>query len=575
MALARGTHLGPYEVVSPLGAGGMGEVYRARNARLGPDVAIKVLPPDVAQDADRRTRFEREARAVAALSHPNILALFDIGTEGDQLFVVTELLEGESLAERLTHGALPVRKAVEIAVAIARGLSAAHGKGIAHRDLKPANVFLLSDGQVKILDFGLARDVTASSGATQTQSALTDPGTVLGTAGYMAPEQIRGQPVDGRADLFALGVVLYEMLSGTRAFARETTVETLNAILKEDPPELAATRTDLPPALDRIVRHCLDKNPTERFQSAHDVAFALDTLTNLRDSGEARLVPSGPHEPEPVSGAALDRAPRRTWPFAAALVGVAVAAAAAAWISSLNSGLWRVPVEGGTSEQLTKPDGEANGYAHAYPQPLPTGDVFFSFWGKTFYTAVFSSATRTWREATPAGPLTSVHGIYIESGYVINGDYTGGVRAVPWQPASTAPRSPEAEVLDNVYWVNGPDRSWINVSANGTAVYVPGSPQKRHLAWVDRQGQISQLPGEAGPVTKAALSRDCRRVHYDVQQSHWVMDLVTGARSRVGSDGMGGWLPGDERIVISSNKTGDWELYTIGADGRARADTAP
>jgi eukaryotic-like serine/threonine-protein kinase len=184
MSLSTGMRLGPYEVVAPLGAGGMGEVYRARDTRLGRDVAIKVLPADVATDADRRSRFEREARAVAALSHPNILALHDSGSEGDTLYVVTELLTGETLADRLRNGALPVRKAVEIAIAIARGLGAAHEKGIAHRDLKPANVFLLADGQVKILDFGLAREAgSATPGDTTTQSALTDPGTVLGTVG--------------------------------------------------------------------------------------------------------------------------------------------------------------------------------------------------------------------------------------------------------------------------------------------------------------------------------------------------------------------------------------------------------
>lgn len=280
MSVEPGTRLGPYEIVAALGAGGMGEVYRARDPRLGREVAVKVLPPEVARDADRRARFEREARAVAALSHPNILALHELGTEGEQLYVVTELLEGETLADRLRQGALPPRKAVEIAIAIARGLAAAHGKGIAHRDLKPANVFLLADGQVKILDFGLARPAAPeASGATLTQAPLTDPGTVLGTVGYMAPEQVRGQAVDGRADLFALGVVLYEMLSGARAFARDTTADTLTAVLKEEPPDLAATRADLTPALDRIVRHCLEKNPAERFQSARDVIFALEALS--------------------------------------------------------------------------------------------------------------------------------------------------------------------------------------------------------------------------------------------------------------------------------------------------------
>ncbi len=335
MSVSAGTRLGPYEVLAPLGAGGMGEVYRARDTRLGRDVALKVLPADVAHDADRRARFEREARAVAALSHPNILALFDIGLDADTLFVVTELLEGETLADRLRQGALPVRTAVEIAVAIARGLGAAHEKGIAHRDLKPANVFLLADGQVKVLDFGLAKlqdpktsrpqdlkppgpqDLSASP--TVASPEPTARGVILGTAGYMAPEQIRGQPVDGRADLFALGVVLYEMLTGTRAFARETTAETLTAILKEDPPELTTIRADLPPALERIVRHALEKSPAQRFQSAQDVVFALETLTGSGATSGARA--GGAAD----SRGSIWRSARLVW--AAALLAVVAAGA--------------------------------------------------------------------------------------------------------------------------------------------------------------------------------------------------------------------------------------------------------
>jgi serine/threonine protein kinase len=232
----------------------MGDVYRARDTRLDREVAIKVLPPAFGADADRLARFEREAKAIAALSHPNILAIFDTGTTADAgqttSYVVTELLEGETLRERLTHGALPVRRAIDCAVQIARGLGAAHDKGLVHRDLKPENVFLLPDGQVKILDFGLARAITSAtggSGATETVAALTDPGTVMGTVGYMAPEQVRGQVLDARADLFAFGLVLHEMLAGQRAFLRETGAETMTAILKEDPPDLSSLRQDVAP----------------------------------------------------------------------------------------------------------------------------------------------------------------------------------------------------------------------------------------------------------------------------------------------------------------------------------------
>src|SRR6188768_2324113 len=242
MALTAGSRLGRYEIIKPLGAGGMGEVYRARDTRLDREVAIKILPESVARDPERLARFDREAKAVAALSHPNILALHDAGTEDGVTFAVMELLDGESLRERLAHGPLPVRRAIETTVQIAKGLAAAHAKGLIHRDLKPDNIFLVSDGQVKILDFGLAKaaDPSDSSGATATRAAMTDPGTVLGTVGYMAPEQVRGHALDARTDLFALGAVLYEMVTGQRAFQRETAAEIMTAILREDPADLPA-----------------------------------------------------------------------------------------------------------------------------------------------------------------------------------------------------------------------------------------------------------------------------------------------------------------------------------------------
>ncbi len=297
LSLTDGTRLGPYEVLAKLGEGGMGEVYRARDTRLGREVAIKVLPASFAGDPDRRTRFEREAQAVAALSHPNILAIHDFGTTSDRpaiSYIVTELLRGSTLRDRLTEGALPVRKSIDIAVQIARGLAAAHDRGIVHRDLKPENVFLLDDGQVKILDFGLARPGASGASAAETTVAVTDPGTVMGTVGYMAPEQVRGQTVDARADLFSFGAVFYEMLAGRPAFGRDTAADTMSAILNQDPHDLAATRTDLPPAIDRILRHCLEKNVNERFQTARDVAFALEALsgTQASVSGAAAIVPS-------------------------------------------------------------------------------------------------------------------------------------------------------------------------------------------------------------------------------------------------------------------------------------------
>ena len=286
MALRSGTRLGPYEIGSSLGAGAMGEVYRARDPRLGRDVAIKVLPASFANDDERLRRFEREARAASALNHPGILTIYDIGLHEGVPFVVSELLDGQSLRERIGGSALPVRKAIDYAAQLARGLAAAHAKDIVHRDLKPENVFVTSDGRIKILDFGLAKLTEAIHHVEVEPDALTrkvntDPGAVMGTVGYMAPEQVRAQRVDHRSDIFALGLILYEMLSGKRAFRGNSAVETLNAILKEDPPQLSESNSHINPALERVVLHCLEKNPAHRFQSTGDVAFALESLSAL------------------------------------------------------------------------------------------------------------------------------------------------------------------------------------------------------------------------------------------------------------------------------------------------------
>ena len=290
MPLPAGTKLGPYAIQAQIGAGGMGEVYRARDTRLGRDVAIKVLPESFASDADRLRRFEQEARAVAALNHPNILAVHDIGTQDGNPYIVTELLEGRTLRDQLNDGALPVRKALDYATQISEGLAAAHGRGIVHRDLKPENIFCSKDGRVKILDFGLAKQAVspaAHSGATmsgETIPAQTEPGLVMGTVGYMSPEQVRGAVADHRSDLFSLGVILYEMLSGQRAFKRDTNAETMTAILKEEPPELTGTNPAIAPGLERIVHRCLEKEPSQRFQSASDLGFAIEALSDTTKS---------------------------------------------------------------------------------------------------------------------------------------------------------------------------------------------------------------------------------------------------------------------------------------------------
>ncbi|MGA9884896.1 MAG: WD40 repeat domain-containing serine/threonine protein kinase [Candidatus Acidiferrales bacterium] len=298
MAIQPGTRLGPYEILSAIGAGGMGEVYRARDTRLGREVALKILPQSFDHDSDRLRRFRQEAQAVAALNHPNIMAIFDIGERDGAPFLVSELLEGESLRAALERGPLPQRKAIEYAVQIANGLAAAHDKGIVHRDLKPDNIFICRDGRVKILDFGVAKLAAASSGkpdgATMTASP-TAAGVVVGTASYMAPEQVRSEPVDARADMFALGTVLFEMVTGKRAFQRDTTAETMTAVLKQDPPDISEIKPPISPALERIIRRCLEKNPEQRFQSAKDLAFALESLsqTSTANSVAAKAAIAG------------------------------------------------------------------------------------------------------------------------------------------------------------------------------------------------------------------------------------------------------------------------------------------
>jgi serine/threonine protein kinase len=282
--LETSTILSHYRILSKIGAGGMGEVYRAKDTRLDREVAIKVLPADFAKDEDRLRRFEQEARATSALNHPNILTVYDIGEHDGSPFIVSELLEGEELRAQLNDGVLPTRQAIEYAQQIASGLSAAHEKGIVHRDLKPENLFVTSDGRIKILDFGLAKlkpQKLAQSINTDapTRMPQTDPGTVMGTVGYMSPEQVRGEELDHRSDLFSFGLILFEMLRGERAFQRETMAETMTAILKDAVPELSETNAKISPQLERIVQRCLEKRPERRFQTASDLSFALETLS--------------------------------------------------------------------------------------------------------------------------------------------------------------------------------------------------------------------------------------------------------------------------------------------------------
>ena len=331
MTLSPGTLLDRFEIVESVGAGGMGEVYRARDTRIGRDVAVKVLPASLARDSDRMARFEQEARAAGMLNHPNLLVLHDIGTYEGAPFLVTELLDGQTLSDLLQAGPLRERLAVDVAAQAARGLAAAHEKGVVHRDLKPGNLFITTDGRVKILDFGLAKlrgSAASDEMETVARSAapVTEAGAVLGTVGYMSPEQVRGEEVDHRSDLFSLGIVLYEMLSGQRPFQAATAAETMTAILRQDPKELPAVDADLTPALDRLVRHCLEKMPEQRYQAAGDLAFELEGRSWHTMSGVAAVV-------DDTRGR-----PSATWKTAA-LVATILLSAAAAFLA----GRWLAP----------------------------------------------------------------------------------------------------------------------------------------------------------------------------------------------------------------------------------------
>jgi Tol biopolymer transport system component len=382
MALAANTRLGGYEILSLIGTGGMGEVYRARDLRLERDVAVKVLPAEAATDPERLERFAQEARATAALNHPNILAVYDVGSEGGINYVVSELLEGETLRAVLERGALPTRKTIEYAAQIARGMAAAHERHIVHRDLKPDNIFITREGRAKILDFGLARILQPVAPDEPTRAlGGTAPGMVLGTMGYMSPEQVRGLAVDHRSDIFSFGAVLYEMLAGKRAFRGVTSADTMSAILSSDPPELESGRRTIPPMLNYLVRRCLEKSPDERYQSARDLAFNLESLSTIPTSEPGSA--TAPAGALAAGSSRLRRFPRWTLVAMALLAGLIAGGAAMSWRAA------SAPANTATYRQLTfrrgllasahfAPDGQSMVYAAAWE-----GRPFTVFTGRT------------------------------------------------------------------------------------------------------------------------------------------------------------------------------------------------
>jgi len=438
MSMTRGTRIGPYEIVAAIGAGGMGEVFRAHDGRLGRDVALKIISSDSPHD-DRLWRFEQEARAVAALNHPNIVAIYDVDTNASTPFIVTELLDGESLRQRMDKGRLPPRKVRDIAEQIARGLAAAHDKRIAHRDLKPENVFVTGEGLVKILDFGLAKLASPLpvAAATATASPQTARGTVMGTVGYMSPEQVRGEEADHRSDIFSLGTVLYEMLSGRRLFAGNTSVETMSAILNQDPPDLPPA--DVPPSLERIVRRCLEKSAEERFQSARDLAFALSALSG---SGATAV----------VSGSNTRRRLLPTVAIAAAVVVVAAAAAiiprgSAAAIHPLH---FAIPVSGEISQLALSRDGTqlafvtpdestGNNMLHVQRVGVSTAAMLpgtegasYPFWSPDSAFLGFFSEGRLQKIRASGGPVQTIIAV------------TAAARGGTWSPSNVIVYAPAA-----------------------------------------------------------------------------------------------------------------------------------
>jgi eukaryotic-like serine/threonine-protein kinase len=437
-----GQHLGKYEILDKLGEGGMGEVWRARDERLNRTVAVKILPVDLANDPLRRARFEQEARSLGALNHPNIVAVYDFGQDNGRSYIVSELVDGEPLRSIIDRGPLPMRKLIDYAVQMAEALAAAHELGIVHRDLKPENVMVTRAGRVKVLDFGLAKqNIAAAAGDKTATMALSQPGMVMGTAGYMSPEQVRGEPVDARSDIFSLGCVLYEMTAGRRAFEAPSSVETMNAILKEDPPELDPGGA--PPALSAIIRRCLEKRPEQRFQSAADLAFALRALT--------------PSSSSAAPGAVVT--PRRRWMPWAAAVAAGVALFAAGYLARTFGTRPTLPM----FQRITFRKGVIN---NARFTPDGRNIVYEASWERgpsRIYLAIPGSPNSRDLGIPPSSSLLAISSkeelAYADaSGNLMRGSISGGQMRPLLDNVTAADWSPDGEALAVLRRVNGKDR---------------------------------------------------------------------------------------------------------------------
>jgi hypothetical protein len=559
LTLTAGSRLGPYEIVAPIGAGGMGEVYRAKDPRLGRDVAIKVLPASFSTDADRLRRFEQEARAAGLLNHPNITAVYDIGSHDGAPYVVTELLEGETLRAELAGDRLSPRKAIDYAIQLAHGLAAAHDKGIIHRDLKPENLFVNRDGRLKILDFGLAKLTHAEEGSSAGQTNLptgvagTEPGVVLGTMGYMAPEQVRGRPADARSDIFAFGAILYEMLSGKRAFQGDSAADTMSAILREDPPDLSVTNQNVSPGLERILRHCLEKNPEQRFQSARDLAFDLEALSGLSGA--------------PTKVVALPQVRPRRRLLAIAAIVVLAAAVAASYLLGRRTGLAAAPPTR-TFQQLS------------FAQQAIFNARFASDGKTVVYSAARSGNTPEIFSLRPAYPgekpsgLRQVHLLAVSSQgelavltrarFLGHSLFEGTLARMPLEGG--APR----EVLDGVR-----EADW---TPDGKSLAIV-----RDVGGKDRlEYPIGKVLSEAGGyLSNPRFSPDGKRIaffehpiKYDDRGLVAVVDLA--GKKTVLSEGYWGeeglaWSSDGKEVMFSAGTAyNDFKVYAVTLDGRLR-----
>lgn len=560
--LQPGTRIGHYDIVGSLGAGGMGEVYRARDVRLDRTVALKVLSAPLAGNPEALARFEREAVSIAKLSHPNILSIFEFAQDGVTHFVVTELVDGETLRTRLEGGALTQRRAISYALQIARGIAAAHARGIVHRDLKPENVMITRDDQVKILDFGLAKPVDPGpSDATRGPSLATGTGLVLGTFAYMAPEQVRGLQIDHRTDIFALGAVLYEMLSGTRPFRGDTAADTMSAILSQEPPELDVARLSISPAIERIVRRCLEKSPDLRFQSANDLAFALETLSHVSSSAAATIAESTP----PARG-------QRAWlPWAIAASALVVAAGA--WIPrapTASEPAWTrftrvTEAAGGESEPTISPDGSTVAYA-----TFANGswDIYAQRVGGRNATPVVNDPARDERGPTfsPDGSLLAFHESDDDGGIFVAGATGESVRRITdvgfdpaWSPdgaqiafATEEVRDPSSRLAMSVISIvpvaGGTPRTIVETDG----VQPSFSPSGEHIVYWSNTGG---------------------------QRDIFVTPVTGGQRVAVTNDAAIDWCPvwsPDGRFIyFASDRGGAMNIWRVAVDGEGHPTASP